>query len=74
MIGEVAPLNAGTLMNPRAFLDSAYAQGFSISAWVWKRDGGDADALLDAAGRPNNVNNNGWGTLFKELAARPRRP
>ena len=32
LIGEVAPLNAGTLMNPRAFLDSAYANGFSISA------------------------------------------
>lgn len=72
--GELAPRNAGTLMNPQAFLDSAYQQGYSFSAWVWKYDGTDIDALLDAAGQPNNSNNNNWGPLYKGVAARPRKP
>ncbi|MBS1978803.1 MAG: cellulase family glycosylhydrolase [Bacteroidetes bacterium] len=70
--GELAPLNAGTLMNPKAFLGSAYAKGFSMAAWVWKHDATDPDALLDAAGQPNNSDNNQWGSLFKEVAGRNR--
>ncbi len=72
--GEVAPMNAGTLMNPQAFLDSVYNRGLSVSAWVWKNDGTDLDALMNANGTPNNNNNNNWGSTFKTLAARPRRP
>jgi mannan endo-1,4-beta-mannosidase len=74
IIGEVAPKNAGILMNPQAFLESAYNKGFSICAWVWKYDGNDIDALLTSSGQANNNNNNNWGSLFQGLAARPRRP
>jgi mannan endo-1,4-beta-mannosidase len=72
--GEMAPHNAGVLMNPKPFLDSAYQQGFSFSAWVWKYDGTDVDALLDASGQPNDNSNNGWGSLYKSVAAKTRKP
>lgn len=72
--GEMAPHNAGALMNPAAFLDSAYQQRFSFSAWVWKYDGSDVDALLDANGQPNNNSNNNWGSLYKEVVSRKRNP
>jgi mannan endo-1,4-beta-mannosidase len=74
LFGETAPLNAGTLMNPQPLLDSIYAKGLSVCAWVWKYDGADTDALLDAAGLPNNNGNNNWGTVFKSLALRVRNP
>jgi mannan endo-1,4-beta-mannosidase len=74
IFGEVAPLNASTIMNPQPFLDSAYNRGFSVCAWVWKYDGNDADALLNAAGLPNDNNNNNWGSFFKNVAARVRKP
>lgn len=72
--GETAPMNAGTLMNPQFFLDSVYHRGLSVCAWVWKYDSTDTDALLDQNGLPNNLNNNNWGSLYKELASRTRRP
>jgi mannan endo-1,4-beta-mannosidase len=71
--GEVAPMNAQVLMNPKPFLDSIYNRGLSVCAWVWKYDGNDTDALLNAAGQPNDNNNNGWGTAFKTLCAKPRK-
>lgn len=74
LFGETAPMNAGALMNPQSFLDSAYNRGISICAWVWKHDGTDQDALLTTGGLPNNTNNNNWGTIFKSLAARARKP
>jgi len=74
IIGETAPLNAGNLMNPGIFLDSAYNSGLSVMAWVWKYDGADKDALLNVQGQPNNNNNNSWGTLFKTLCLRVRKP
>jgi mannan endo-1,4-beta-mannosidase len=74
IFGETAPLNAGSLMNPQPFLDSTYNRGISICAWVWKNDENDTDALLTKTGLPNNNNNNNWGTLFKNLAARVRKP
>jgi mannan endo-1,4-beta-mannosidase len=72
--GETAPLNAGTLMNPRAFLDSVYNNGLSVCAWAWKYDSNDPDALLNAMGLPNDNNNNSWGTVFKTLGLRIRKP
>jgi mannan endo-1,4-beta-mannosidase len=74
IFGETAPLNAGILMNPQSFLDSVYNRGISVCAWTWKYDGNDKDALLDAGGLPNNNNNNNWGSFYKELASRVRRP
>jgi len=74
IIGETAPINAGILMNPQSFLDSAYNRGISVCAWVWKNDGTDQDALLTTAGLPNNINNNNWGTLYQNLAVRARKP
>lgn len=72
--GETAPVNSGVLMNPEPFLDSAYTRGLSVCAWAWKYDASDRDALLTTDGQPNNTNNNNWGSLFKSLAARDRKP
>jgi mannan endo-1,4-beta-mannosidase len=74
IFGEVAPLNAGVLMNPQPFLDSVYNRGLSVCAWVWKYDGTDTDALLTAAGLPNNNSNNNWGSLYQGLCLKPRKP
>jgi mannan endo-1,4-beta-mannosidase len=74
LFGETAPLNAGVLMNPKSFLDSLYNRGLSTCAWVWKYDGNDTDALLTSNGLPNDNNNNNWGSTFKALAARVRKP
>ena len=72
--GETAPLNSGVLMNPQPLLDSIYAKGLSVCAWVWKYDSTDTDALLDANGFANNNGNNNWGTAFKSLALKVRKP
>lgn len=72
--GETAPMNAGILMNPRFLLDELHNRGKSVCAWVWKYDQTDTDALLTATGLPNNNNNNNWGTMYKELASRVRKP
>ena len=72
--GEVAPLNAVVLMNPQSFLDSVYNRGLSVCGWVWKYSSNDKDALLDNSGLPNNNSNNSWGTLFKNLCGRSRKP
>lgn len=74
LFGETAPMNAGTLMNPQPFLDSAYQAGLSVCAWAWKYDGADQDALLNVNGLPNNNNNNNWGTVFKNYCSRIRKP
>jgi mannan endo-1,4-beta-mannosidase len=74
IFGETAPLNAGVLMNPQSLLDSIYNRGISVCAWTWKYDGNDKDALLNAAGLPNDNNNNNWGTHYRNLAARVRKP
>ncbi|MEM0577474.1 cellulase family glycosylhydrolase [Flavobacterium polysaccharolyticum] len=74
IIGEIAPMNAGVLMNPKTFLDTMFDHGLSICAWVWKKDGNDIDALLTTTGEPNNNNNNNWGTTFKDLTDRSRKP
>jgi mannan endo-1,4-beta-mannosidase len=72
--GETAPVNSSGLMQPQFFLTAAYNRGMSISAWLWKYDATDANALLDGNGQPNDWNNNGWGTMFKTLAGRVRVP
>jgi mannan endo-1,4-beta-mannosidase len=74
IFGEVAPINAGTLMNPKPFLDSIYNRGLSVSAWLWKYNGNDQDALLNAQGLPNDNNNNNWGTTYKTLCLKARNP
>jgi mannan endo-1,4-beta-mannosidase len=74
IFGEVAPMNASTLMNPKPFLDSVYAKGLSCMAWVWKYDGADTDALLNAQGLPNDNNNNNWGTTYKTFCLKVRNP
>ena len=74
IFGEIAPLNAGVLMNPKIFLDSLYNRGLSVCAWVWKYDNNDKDALLNAQGIPNDNNNNNWGTNFRTLSLKERKP
>jgi mannan endo-1,4-beta-mannosidase len=67
---ETAPLNAGVLMNPKPFLDIIYNRSLSVCAWKMMRM---ADALTKA-GLPNDNNNNNWGTTFKNLSLRARKP
>ena len=61
-------------MNPKPFLDIIYNRSLSVCAWVWKNDENDTDALLTKAGLPNDNNNNNWGTTFKNLSLRARKP
>lgn len=74
IFGETAPMNAGVLMNPEPFLNLIYDKGISVCAWVWKKDESDQDALMTQNGLPNNINNNNWGTTFKNLALKTRNP
>jgi mannan endo-1,4-beta-mannosidase len=74
IFGEVAPMNASVLMNPKPFLDTVYSRGLSCMAWVWKYDGTDTDALLTASGLPNDNNNNNWGTTYKTFCLKVRNP
>lgn len=74
IFGETGPMNAGVLMNPSPFLNVLYERGISICAWVWKKDESDQDALMTRDGLPNNINNNNWGTTFKNLAIKTRNP
>lgn len=72
LFGEVAPVNAGVLMNPESFLEMLHSEGISYAAWLWKYDETDQDALLTANGEPNNINNNNWGSLYLSFAQRER--
>jgi len=70
--GEVAPVNSGVLMNPEYFLNLIHAESISFSAWLWKYDETDQDALLTTDGLPNDLNNNNWGSLYQSIAMRSR--
>ena len=70
--GEVAPVNRGVLMNPEYFLNEIFGKKLSFAAWLWKYDESDQDALLTTEGLPNNNNNNNWGSLYNQIALRPR--
>ncbi|MEC4003762.1 cellulase family glycosylhydrolase [Flavobacterium sp. SUN052] len=72
--GEVAPVNAGVLMNPSYFLSALHSNGISVTAWLWKYEATDKDALLTSDGMPNNTSNNNWGSLYKNLATSSRNP
>ncbi len=67
--GEVGPINAGTLMDTASFLTAARRRDVSVTAWLWKQDANDKDALQDASG---NTNKNNWGSLFHNFALAPR--
>jgi mannan endo-1,4-beta-mannosidase len=67
LFGEVAPLNAGILMNPANFLAAARTQGSTVSAWLWKYDGTDTDALLNSDGTHNDNSNNNWGSIYRDF-------
>lgn len=68
MVGEGAPMNAGTLMDPRPFLALPEVAARSVAAWLWKRSDTDLDALLDANGAPNDRDNHAWGSTIQALA------
>ena len=74
IFGETAPMNAGVLMDPRPFLNNIYNRNLSICAWVCKKDENDIDALLTSEGLPNDLNNNNWGSFFKNLSLQNRNP
>jgi mannan endo-1,4-beta-mannosidase len=69
---ETAPLNAGVLMNPKPFLDIIYNQKSICLCLVWKMM--RMTDILTKAGLPNDNNNNNWGTTFKNLSLRARKP
>ena len=71
VFGKLGPMNAGTLMNPADFLTAADARGVSVTAWLWKQDAGDPDALQKADGTPNDNANNHWGTLYRDFCLAP---
>jgi mannan endo-1,4-beta-mannosidase len=74
IFGEIGPLNAGVLMNPKIFLDKIYYRGLSVCAWVWKYDSNDKDALLNEHSLPNDKDNNNWGTTFQSFSLQSREP
>jgi mannan endo-1,4-beta-mannosidase len=73
LIGEVAPLNAGVLMDTRPMLTAAFNQRVSATAWLWKSDATDRSALRDGFGNPNDSNNFVWGTTFRDFLSKVSR-
>ncbi len=69
MVGEIAPMNAGVLMDPRPFLALPEVASRPVAAWLWKRSDTDLDALLDASGAPNDRDNHAWGSTIRGLAS-----
>jgi mannan endo-1,4-beta-mannosidase len=69
MVGEIAPMNAGALMDPRPFLALPQVRARPVAAWLWKRSDSDPDALLTSDGAPHDVGNHAWGSSFREYAA-----
>jgi hypothetical protein len=72
LVGEISPINAGILMNPKPFLELLNEKQVTTLAWLWKFDETDQAALLTLNGLPNNNNNNNWGAIFKNMAAQTR--
>jgi mannan endo-1,4-beta-mannosidase len=69
MVGEVAPMNAGTLMDPRPFLSLPQVSARPVAAWLWKRSDTDPDALLTSTGGPHDAGNHAWGSSFRQYAS-----
>ncbi len=65
LFGEVSPNNASENMNPINFINAARVEDSTVMAWLWKYDGTDGNALLNADGTPNNNNNNSWGSMYQ---------
>ena len=74
IFGEIAPMNAGVLMDPQSLLTKIHSRGLSVCAWLWKYDQNDKDALLSTSGLPNDIENNNWGTIYKNLCLINRNP
>jgi mannan endo-1,4-beta-mannosidase len=72
MVGEVAPMNAGELMDPRPFLALPEVSARPVTGWLWKYSDTDPDAILDSAGAPNDRDNHAWGSTVRALAAAGR--
>ena len=72
LFGEIGPKNSSELMNPAPFLKAVQSTGTSVCAWLWKYDSNDPDALLGTDKRPNDHNNNGWGTLYRSFITSKR--
>ncbi len=67
LFGEVGPFNTAEIMNPANFLAAARTQQSTVSAWFWKYDGTDLDALLNIDGTPNDNGNNSWGSTYRDF-------
>ncbi len=71
MVGEIAPMNAGELMDPRPFLALPEVSARPVTGWLWKYSDTDTDAILDSTGAPNDRDNHEWGSTMRALAAGP---
>lgn len=67
LMGEIGVRNVGDLMDPASFLSAARTAQVSTLAWLWKREALDQSALLNEQGEPNDLNNNQWGSQYKEF-------
>lgn len=65
VIGEVGVENASGLMEVEHFLDAAKQNEASVMAWLWNKNSGDVNALMDDDGNPNENGNNNWGSVFR---------
>ncbi|WP_422354250.1 cellulase family glycosylhydrolase [Roseivirga pacifica] len=69
VFGEVGVINASGLMQVDHFLTAAQTTNTSTLAWLWNKNSGDQNALLNDNGGANNNENNNWGNTFKNFLA-----
>ena len=67
LMGEIGVRNVGELMDPSSFLEVANTNQVSTMAWLWKRDAQDQSALLNEDDQPNDLNNNTWGSTYRDF-------
>ena len=71
IMGEIGPVNAGDLMNPRPLLSALEMTQTIVLAWIWDC-GHSADSLLTKScdpATPNDKSNSGWGSLYRNFTA-----
>ena len=71
LMGELGPVNAQDMMDPRPLLMALEETKTIALAWIWKCGGGADSLLTDScdAATPNDANNGNWGSLFRNFTA-----
>ncbi|MDP5231226.1 MAG: glycoside hydrolase family 5 protein [Cellulophaga sp.] len=66
IFGEVGVITEeAALSDPTAFLAAINQKKIGALAWLWNKNSGDQNSLLTDIGKPNDNNNNTWGSKFK---------